>query len=139
MTCSKESPTAPVDVVEQAYDGDGEADFYFPQIMQDRPYPTITIVKDMPCTQEVEESSGETTLNPNAQPFLPSGGEENLDIESKHVQVDGGNEEEEVASLAGKEETNLPENTLEEYVENSPDKEQDSEAMMSTMMSLLRS
>lgn len=56
-----------------------------PPKMQDKTYPTITIVKDVPYIKEVEESSCETTLNPNAQPFEPSGGVESLDIEFEHV------------------------------------------------------
>lgn len=84
-TCSREPLIVPEDDDEQAYDSDGEPDFYFPQIMQDKTYPSIMIVKDVPYIIEVEGSSCETTLNPNAQPFEPFGGVESLDIEFEHV------------------------------------------------------
>lgn len=118
----------PEDDDEQAYDTDGESDFYFPQIMQDKTYPTITIVKDVPYIKEVEGSSCGTTLSPNAQPFEPSGAVESLDVEFEHVQLDKRNAEEEVA-LSEKGETNLPEDILGENVGNSPFKELDSEAV----------
>lgn len=62
ITCSGESPTVPEDDDEQVCDSDGEPDFYFPQIIQYKTYPTITIVKDVPYIQGVEGSSCETTL-----------------------------------------------------------------------------
>ncbi|ROL46694.1 hypothetical protein DPX16_12587 [Anabarilius grahami] len=126
-TCSREPLIVPEDDDEQAYDSDGEPDFYFPQIMQDKTYPTITIVKDVPYIKEEEGSSCETTLSPNAQPFEPSGGVEGLDIEFEHVQLDGRNAEE--VALSEKGETNLPVDILEENVGNSPVKELDSEAV----------
>ncbi len=132
-TRPRESQTVPEDVGEPMYNDDGEPDFYFPQIMQDKSYPTVTIVKNVPYPRGMEGNSCETALNPNAQPFEPSGSEENPDVQFEYVQADGENPEEVVESSAEKGEMHLPENTLEtenplENVGNSPVMELDLEA-----------
>lgn len=96
--------------------------------MHDETYPTITIVKEIPCIRGMEESSCGTTLNPNARSFEPSEDVESQDIELEHVQFDEENVGEEVA-LAEEKETNFPEDTLGENVRNLPVKELNSEAV----------
>ncbi len=87
----------------------------------------------MPYPRGVEGNSCETALNPNAQPFEPSGGEENPEVQFEYVQADGENPDEVVEFSSENGETHLPENTLEtenplENMVNSPVKELDSEA-----------
>ncbi|KAK2908885.1 hypothetical protein Q8A67_004722 [Cirrhinus molitorella] len=95
--------------------------------MHDGSYPTITIFKDIPYSRGEEGDFGNATLNPNAQPFQPFGGEENIDVEYEYVQADGGNVEE-VVPLAEQEGAHSHESPLEpenplENVGNSPVKE----------------
>ncbi len=77
-----ESQTVLEDVDEPMYNDDGEPEVYFPEIMQDKSYPTITIVKNVPYPRGVEGNSSETALNPNAQPFEPF---EVNDVESEEL------------------------------------------------------
>ncbi len=111
------------------YNDDGEPEVYFPEIMQDKSYPTITIVKNVPYPRGVEGNSSETALNPNAQPFEPSG----VEVQFEYVQADGENPEVVVEFSSENGEAHLPEYTLEtenplENMANSPVKELDSEA-----------
>lgn len=116
-THPKETLTVPEDVDKPAYDGDEEPDFYFPQFMHDGSYPTITIVKEVPYLLEDGGGSYESTLNPRAQPFEPSGEGKDPGRQVEYLQVD--EETKEVESLSEKEETILPGNTLGD-VRNSP-------------------
>nr|XP_055059066.1 uncharacterized protein LOC129442817 [Misgurnus anguillicaudatus]XP_055059067.1 uncharacterized protein LOC129442817 [Misgurnus anguillicaudatus] len=47
-------------------------DYYYPQATPDPPYPTITIIRELPYKNSTDEDTSLTTLNPNAKPFEPS-------------------------------------------------------------------
>ncbi|KAF4109349.1 hypothetical protein G5714_010422 [Onychostoma macrolepis] len=44
-----------------------------PQPSQDTSYPTIAVIREVPCGEATNENTRCTTLNPDARPFEPSG------------------------------------------------------------------
>ncbi len=75
VSCSGETLETQDELVQEpALDHqDEELDYYMPQPSQDTSYPTITVIREVPCGEATIENTRCTTLNPDARPFEPSG------------------------------------------------------------------